>query len=1025
MQNVGGIQYTVVADTGQLIKAEQDTVRSAKNIEGSLKKVGRSSVEVDKVSRAVDDLGKQANVSNNALSGMQKTLLGMATLGTAVSIANMADDYRTLTERVRFAVESQEEYEKVQRRLIQSSNESYRSLEEASEVFIGTSDNLRSLGFSLDEALDIADSLSFAFVKNATSIEGARNALSQYDVALNKGKVDMKGWQVINNAVPTLAQDIAKSLGVTSQEVLNMGIAGEITAKMLNDALLQSFESNKEAATGMATSIQDAFVNLRTNFQVFIGEANKTAGATDIIANAIDLVSKNLQTLATLGLAAGAGAFAKYATSLAITTAAHLKNYVAQRGAIQAELELARANLTAAQTEVARTASLVAKGAAHAKNKAAIDAETLATARLATAQAAASRASMSFLGLLGGPAGLVGMLAAGALAISSFASSTKQVKGDLEDLKPPLDSIVESFKQMTDDARSAAMVKYELSLTEAVKKQEESYSDLLGTIQDLNKERFSMLGRAFDKDGLLSASQLKGFVEELNNAKNNGEQLGEILERMATAMNLSEDEANRLKISLGFFADSSTQVDDYTKKVSALSETQRELAGTTDNATSALQRQQDAMNQGFTSGFDDITKSLIRQKNTLDDAGSAVAIYTRQYNEAMAANTSVTEDGVKVVAKLTAEQQKQHEENLRIAKAIDDERESRKSANKEIANSSQVLKDLQNELYLATLSGKELAIARAEQRLNEFATQQEVQAVRDLAAALYDLQTIGGTKEEQDEYIEGDTDRLTGGAFDDQIARYEEEAELERQRYADQLERLMQARETQLQTEDEYNQKEFELREKHNERMGRIEQAKNKTMIDSTSNAFGSIAGILQKSEGEQSNAYKAMFAMSKAFSLASTLLALPTSIAEAMKLPWPANLAAAAVAAGTVTAQIAAVKSTSFGGGRQYGGPVSANTMYRVNETGESEIFNAGGGKQYFIPNSNGEIIPAKNVNQGAGQSKVTVNLIEDASRGGEVEQFNDDQGQVINLIVANIRNGGEVSQAMEDSYGIARRGQ
>lgn len=59
------------------------------------------------------------------------------------------------------------------------------------------------------------------------------------------------------------------------------------------------------------------------------------------------------------------------------------------------------------------------------------------------------------------------------------------------------------------------------------------------------------------------------------------------------------------------------------------------------------------------------------------------------------------------------------------------------------------------------------------------------------------------------------------------------------------------------------------------------------------------------------------------------------------------------------------------------------------------------------------------------APQPKVTVNLIEDRSRAGTVEQNRDDKGdQMTTVYVADIWGGGPMSQALEDAYGLRRAG-
>ena len=52
-------------------------------------------------------------------------------------------------------------------------------------------------------------------------------------------------------------------------------------------------------------------------------------------------------------------------------------------------------------------------------------------------------------------------------------------------------------------------------------------------------------------------------------------------------------------------------------------------------------------------------------------------------------------------------------------------------------------------------------------------------------------------------------------------------------------------------------------------------------------------------------------------------------------------------------------------------------------------------------------------------------VNVIEDSSKAGQIEQGTDAQGQnYTNVFVRNIRNGGEEAAALEATYGLTRRG-
>ncbi len=90
---------------------------------------------------------------------------------------------------------------------------------------------------------------------------------------------------------------------------------------------------------------------------------------------------------------------------------------------------------------------------------------------------------------------------------------------------------------------------------------------------------------------------------------------------------------------------------------------------------------------------------------------------------------------------------------------------------------------------------------------------------------------------------------------------------------------------------------------------------------------------------------------------------------------PGLAPAAAAAAAATAASLGAPAVATAPLAGARQYGGPVSAGSMYRVNETGAPEMFVGSGGKQYMLPTQGGQVIPADEVGGGSGGWVININ--------------------------------------------------
>ena len=149
-------------------------------------------------------------------------------------------------------------------------------------------------------------------------------------------------------------------------------------------------------------------------------------------------------------------------------------------------------------------------------------------------------------------------------------------------------------------------------------------------------------------------------------------------------------------------------------------------------------------------------------------------------------------------------------------------------------------------------------------------------------------------------------------------------------------------------------------------------------LMSAYSGMFGELAGVISDGAGEQSAAYRAMFAVQKGFAMASAALSLQESLAKANALPFPANIPAYAQALTAGTQIISAIRGIAFGGGRYNGGSVNGGNLYRVGEGGKMELFTTTDGKQYMIPGENGRITPNRDLVSGGGvtiNSPITIN--------------------------------------------------
>ncbi|WP_390957511.1 tape measure protein [Pantoea dispersa] len=165
---------------------------------------------------------------------------------------------------------------------------------------------------------------------------------------------------------------------------------------------------------------------------------------------------------------------------------------------------------------------------------------------------------------------------------------------------------------------------------------------------------------------------------------------------------------------------------------------------------------------------------------------------------------------------------------------------------------------------------------------------------------------------------------------------------------------------------------------------------------------------------------------------IGTTTAASTASAATTMTAWLPAALvasigsfgAAAVVGGAALLASFALISGLS--GKRKNGGPVSAGGIYQVGEGGMPEIYRASNGSQYMIPGDNGSVISNKDLSSGAGASAsggVVINIQNYTSATVDAQASNDGNSVTIDVIVADLNQGGRISNALTNNFQAPRK--
>lgn len=232
--------------------------------------------------------------------------------------------------------------------------------------------------------------------------------------------------------------------------------------------------------------------------------------------------------------------------------------------------------------------------------------------------------------------------------------------------------------------------------------------------------------------------------------------------------------------------------------------------------------------------------------------------------------------------------------------------------------------------------------------------------------------------------------------------------------------RLLDLENTQL-----YEDAKAAIRKQANDKVAAYEAGLQSQQLLAYSNFFGGLSDVAKTYAGEQSGVYRGLFAVSKAFSIAQATMSIATGAAKAWELGWPMGIPAAATVMAQGASLMSSIKGANYGGGRQYGGPVTGGSLYRVNETGAPEMFTAANGSQYMLPTTGGNVTPADQV--GSGNQQQAWNIIINNAPPGTTATV-DQQSRTVEIAVAEVAsqissNSGPVFSALRGATNVQGR--
>lgn len=268
----------------RLTAIEAQALKSQKNLERIMARAGQGMV----------------NSLSNSLKGLAPTL---AAAFSTQQVIQYADAYTSLQNRLKATGLEGEALKRVEDGLYAAANRNGVAVEATAQLYQRASMARQNLGASEQQLMQIVSGTSAALKLQGTSAGEASGALLQLGQLLGGNMVQSQEYNSLIDGLPTVLEAVAKgsdrwggSINKLSADVK----AGKVTSQEFFQAALKGFADIEARAAGSTTTVGASLQTLNNQLGRFVGQTDSSLSATARMAQGIEWLASNLDTVTQL-----------------------------------------------------------------------------------------------------------------------------------------------------------------------------------------------------------------------------------------------------------------------------------------------------------------------------------------------------------------------------------------------------------------------------------------------------------------------------------------------------------------------------------------------------------------------------------------------------------------------------------------------------------------------------------------------------------------------------------------------------
>ncbi len=260
---------------------------------------------------------EQSRVATTGLSasmGFLQTVIAGLAVGTILNqYKELSDTFTSIVNRLKLVTGSAQELAATEQQLLDSANRTRASFEATSNLYLKLALQAGQLGIEQKSLIPTIETINQLIAISGTTAIEAQSGLMQFSQGLASNRFQGDELRSVLENIPALGQAIAKGLGTTTGGLRKMGEEGQLTAKLVLDAINKSAPEIAKQFAGITPTISGAIQVVKNNLLQLVGTFDQVNGVGSRIASVILVVGNNLGFLANALATAAAAALAFYA----------------------------------------------------------------------------------------------------------------------------------------------------------------------------------------------------------------------------------------------------------------------------------------------------------------------------------------------------------------------------------------------------------------------------------------------------------------------------------------------------------------------------------------------------------------------------------------------------------------------------------------------------------------------------------------------------------------------------------------